>query len=66
MDDEDKITNFCAITDSDTARATQYLAVCDGDLDRAVNLFLESGGSTLDGSTQAPASQSNEEPIDLV
>ncbi|KAK7206024.1 thioredoxin-like protein [Myxozyma melibiosi] len=66
MDDEEKIANFCAITDSDATRATQYLAVCDGDLDRAINFFLESGGASLDSAPSASAqSSAQQEPIDL-
>ncbi|KAK9467076.1 hypothetical protein V1512DRAFT_145940 [Lipomyces arxii] len=48
MEDE-KIQNFCAFTDADPELAKQYLAVSDGDLDRAVGLFLETGGAALDG-----------------
>jgi hypothetical protein len=49
MDEEEKLANFSAITGADLERARQYLGVCDGDLDSAVNLYLESGGASLDG-----------------
>ncbi|KAK9365057.1 hypothetical protein V1509DRAFT_634447 [Lipomyces kononenkoae] len=49
MDEEEKIANFSAITGANVERARQYLGVCDGDIDSAVNLYLESGGASLDG-----------------
>ncbi|KAK9243907.1 thioredoxin-like protein [Lipomyces tetrasporus] len=54
MDEEEKLANFSAITGADPERARQYLGVCDGDLDSAVNLYLESGGAALDGGPSRP------------
>ncbi|KAK9354053.1 hypothetical protein V1505DRAFT_415582 [Lipomyces doorenjongii] len=49
MDEQEKLANFSAITGADPERARQYLGVCDGDLDSALNLYLENGGASLDG-----------------
>ncbi|KAK9475756.1 thioredoxin-like protein, partial [Lipomyces japonicus] len=59
MNDEEKITNFCAITNADPDKARQYLAVSDGSLDQAVNFFLETGGAALESSTTATASNNS-------
>ncbi|KAK9458836.1 thioredoxin-like protein [Lipomyces oligophaga] len=64
MDDEEKLSNFCAITDTTPDRAQQYLDVCDGDIDRAVNLFLETGGSSLDVGASSGSSRANAITLD--
>lgn len=50
-DQLDKLTDFIAITGSDTDSAKQYLEFADYDLESAVTLFLEGGG----GGTAASA-----------
>ncbi|KAF9104470.1 hypothetical protein BGX29_001840 [Mortierella sp. GBA35] len=43
------IVQFCAITSADPDVASNYLTVCDGSLDRAISLYMESGGIDLAG-----------------
>ncbi|KAG0255260.1 hypothetical protein BG011_005223 [Mortierella polycephala] len=45
------IVQFCTITSADPDVAANYLQVCDGSLDRAVMLFMESGGIDLTGTS---------------
>ncbi|KAF9998939.1 hypothetical protein BGZ79_007419 [Entomortierella chlamydospora] len=45
------IVQFCAITSADPDVASNYLTVCEGSLERAVTLFMESGGVDLTGTT---------------
>ncbi|KAF9946656.1 hypothetical protein BGZ72_000141 [Mortierella alpina] len=47
------IVQFCAITSADPDVASNYLTVCDGSLDRAITLYMESGGIDLAGTTSS-------------
>ncbi|CAO3567587.1 unnamed protein product [Mortierella alpina] len=47
------IVQFCAITSADPNVASNYLTVCDGSLDRAITLYMESGGIDLAGTTSS-------------
>ncbi|ODQ68075.1 hypothetical protein NADFUDRAFT_81156 [Nadsonia fulvescens var. elongata DSM 6958] len=58
MDHDEKISQFCSITAANASVAENYLIVADGDLETAVTLFLESGGS-LDGRQQSNSSNEN-------
>ncbi|KAF9092253.1 hypothetical protein BGX27_001862, partial [Mortierella sp. AM989] len=50
------IVQFCAITSVDPDVANTYLTVCEGSLERAITLFMESGGIDL---AETPSSTSN-------
>ncbi|KAG0235760.1 hypothetical protein BGW42_004810 [Actinomortierella wolfii] len=45
--DSEDIMQFCAITSAEPDVATKYLTVCDGDLNRAISLYMESDGDAL-------------------
>ncbi|KAF9947694.1 hypothetical protein BGZ70_002552 [Mortierella alpina] len=47
------IVQFCAITSADPDVASNYLTVCDGSLDRAITLYMESGGIDLAGTASS-------------
>ncbi|KAF9931958.1 hypothetical protein BGZ67_005055 [Mortierella alpina] len=47
------IVQFCAITSADPDVASNYLTVCDGSLDRAITLYMESGGIDLAATTSS-------------
>ncbi|KAF9582423.1 hypothetical protein BGW38_000227 [Lunasporangiospora selenospora] len=47
--DSEDILQFCAITSADPEVASSYLTVCDGDIERAISLYMESGGADLRG-----------------
>ncbi|KAG0057612.1 hypothetical protein BGZ83_006985 [Gryganskiella cystojenkinii] len=47
------IVQFCAITSADPDVASNYLTVCDGSLDRAISLYMESGGVDLAGTSSS-------------
>ncbi|KAG0274221.1 hypothetical protein BGZ95_009993 [Linnemannia exigua] len=53
------IVQFCAITSADPDVASNYLTVCDGSLDRAITLYMESGGIDLSGTTSTSSSANN-------
>ncbi|KAK3847441.1 MAG: hypothetical protein J3R72DRAFT_431388 [Linnemannia gamsii] len=53
------IVQFCAITSADPEVASNYLTVCDGSLDRAITLYMESGGIDLSGTTPTSSSSNN-------
>ncbi|KAG0365273.1 hypothetical protein BGZ54_006695 [Gamsiella multidivaricata] len=53
------IVQFCAITSADPDVAANYLTVCEGSLERAVTLYMESGGVDLSGTSSEPNSNSN-------
>ncbi|KAG0237697.1 hypothetical protein B0O80DRAFT_176637 [Mortierella sp. GBAus27b] len=55
----DDIVQFCNITSADPDVAANYLTVCDGSLERAITLFMESGGVDLAGTTSANSSSNN-------
>ena len=41
---DDAVAQFTSITSADPQRAAQYLRVSDGNLERAIQLYFESGG----------------------
>lgn len=43
--DQDLINTFCSITHSSPEEAAQFLSISDNNIETAVSLFLESGGS---------------------
>ncbi|KAF9434663.1 hypothetical protein BGZ76_007635 [Entomortierella beljakovae] len=43
------IVQFCAITSADPDVASNYLTVCEGSLERAISLYMESDGADLRG-----------------
>ncbi|KAF9971329.1 hypothetical protein BGZ73_005752 [Actinomortierella ambigua] len=45
--DSDDIVQFCAFTSAEPDVAAKYLTVCDGDVHRAISLYMESGGDAL-------------------
>ncbi|KAG0262093.1 hypothetical protein DFQ27_002540 [Actinomortierella ambigua] len=45
--DSENIAQFCTITSAEPDVAVKYLTVCDGDLHRAISLYMESGGDAL-------------------
>ncbi|KAF9918404.1 hypothetical protein BX616_008964 [Lobosporangium transversale] len=45
------IVQFCTITSADPDVASNYLTVCEGSLERAITLYMESGGVDLAGTT---------------
>ncbi|KAF9902175.1 hypothetical protein EC991_005221 [Linnemannia zychae] len=53
------IVQFCAITSADPDVASNYLTVCDGSLDRAITLYMESGGIDLSGTAPASSNSNN-------
>ncbi|KAH9081081.1 hypothetical protein Ae201684P_012054 [Aphanomyces euteiches] len=53
--DEESLTSFMAITGADGATAQQYLEVTNWNMEEAVNLFMETGGS----GTSFPSSGGN-------
>ncbi|KAF9146897.1 hypothetical protein BGX30_005107 [Mortierella sp. GBA39] len=53
------IVQFCAITSADPDVASNYLTVCDGSLDRAITLYMESGGIDLSGTTSTSNNNNN-------
>ncbi|KAF9930760.1 hypothetical protein FBU30_011296 [Linnemannia zychae] len=53
------IVQFCAITSADPDVASNYLTVCDGSLDRAISLYMESGGVDLSGAMSASDNANN-------
>jgi len=52
MDDE-SLAQFQAITGASTEKAQQYFTICEGDLERAIDLFLNTGGVDLLNETHA-------------
>ncbi|KAF9122669.1 hypothetical protein BGW39_009577 [Mortierella sp. 14UC] len=53
------IVQFCAITSADPDVASNYLTVCDGSLDRAITLYMESGGVDLSGTAPTSSNSNN-------
>ncbi|KAG0210310.1 hypothetical protein BGX28_009466 [Mortierella sp. GBA30] len=53
------IVQFCTITSADPDVAANYLTVCDGSLDRAITLYMESGGIDLAGTTSTTINDGN-------
>jgi hypothetical protein len=56
---DDLVATFCAVTGADDGVAQRYLGAVAGDLDMAVNLYLEGGEST---GTAPPAGDGPEPP----
>lgn len=48
---DESITSFMTVTGADTAIATQYLTVSNWEVAKAVNLYMENGGSSLAGAS---------------
>ncbi|ETW06333.1 hypothetical protein H310_02617 [Aphanomyces invadans] len=61
--DAESLTSFMAITGADGATAQQYLDLTNWNMEEAVNLFMESGGSGTSGGNGA-ASSGNHDPFD--
>ncbi|KAJ3322084.1 hypothetical protein HDU93_003151, partial [Gonapodya sp. JEL0774] len=59
---EDAIVQFCEMAGCDPDVAASYLKVSNGDLERALGLFFETGGAPLDG----PAPSTMEVPPQLI
>ncbi|KAF8924808.1 hypothetical protein BGZ58_001406 [Dissophora ornata] len=53
------IVEFCSITSADPDVASNYLTVCDGSLERAITLYMESGGADLSGTTSSSNNNNN-------
>ncbi|KAG0312612.1 hypothetical protein BGZ99_009371 [Dissophora globulifera] len=53
------IVEFCAITSADPDVASNYLTVCDGSLERAITLYMESGGADLAGTSESTNNNSS-------
>ncbi|KAI8050973.1 thioredoxin-like protein, partial [Syncephalis plumigaleata] len=45
MDSSEKLVQFCSITEAEPDQAEKFLAIADGDLERAITLFMENGPS---------------------
>ncbi|KAI9250240.1 hypothetical protein BDA99DRAFT_523251 [Phascolomyces articulosus] len=58
---EQKIQDFCAITNASTEVAERYLEVADGNVETAVTLFIESGGQS-EMQTESQGDSSNSSP----
>jgi len=58
MDDEN-ISDFVAITSCEPARAAQYLALTDGNLEQAIQLYFDSPNLDFGGPPQPQASATN-------
>ncbi|KAF8980352.1 hypothetical protein BGZ46_004316 [Entomortierella lignicola] len=53
------IVQFCAITSADPDVASNYLTVCEGSLERAITLYMESGGIDLAGTSSSTSNNNN-------
>ncbi|TPX40731.1 hypothetical protein SeMB42_g04652 [Synchytrium endobioticum] len=62
MDDESIIT-FISATDATPEQAKNYLQLADGDVERAVSLFFESGGDFSPQTNPASSTSTNARPI---
>ncbi|GAM88823.1 hypothetical protein ANO11243_068570 [Dothideomycetidae sp. 11243] len=51
---DDLIAQFTSITDASPERAQQYLTLSDNDLERAIQLFFDTGGVDMGASMPAP------------
>lgn len=65
---DDAVANFTAFTGADPERAAQYLKVTDNNVEQAVSLFFETGGSDLgtslpSESTRPAAGSSSDQAI---
>lgn len=67
MDDE-AISTFCAITETDPQRAQQYLQLTDGNVEQAVELFFSNpdlGASAAATTATAPTQSNRDDPITI-
>lgn len=59
MDESELVAHFCSITAASADLAKQYLSVSEDNLERAISLFFESGGVSLESQQEAAAQSSN-------